>query len=132
MSICTVTQPRKPTFSEIALALRVIAAHMLTGSELWHVTAEPQRAAVPEIAEGLARNRWQEAMEAERKAIAKLIDGEPQSGCIAIENIFAKLQVLSDDEVALILAYLMAKTLSVHSPLIDTLGQTMGTQMRDY
>jgi len=38
------------------IALRLIAAHMIAGSDLWRVDADPQKAAKPEIAEGRAAN----------------------------------------------------------------------------
>ncbi|MEO0486257.1 MAG: ParB N-terminal domain-containing protein [Pseudomonadota bacterium] len=115
-----------------SVALRVIAAHMLAGSDLWHVGAEPQRAAKPEFAASLEQNKGQERVEGEREAIAALMDCELHDGYTAIADIFGKLQSLSDEEVLRVLTYLMAETLSVHSPLIDTLGQTMETKMRDY
>lgn len=125
---------RADLLGHTAIALRLIAAHMICGSDLWQVGAEPQKAAKPEIADSLATNRGQQAIETEREAIQALI-AIPEGDYIYRPNIsvvLAKLTELSDDDVLRVLTFLMAETLSVHSPLIDTLGAAMGTEMRDH
>ena len=120
-------------------ALRLIAAHMMAGSSLWQVEAHPQSAAKPEIADSLAHNTAHQALEAERAAIKELLgladkDGLLESRAVytprpSITEIFAKLQSVEDTEVLRILTFLMVDSLSIHSPLIDTLGEELGTDV---
>ena len=124
------------------IALRLIAAHMIAGSDLWSVQADPQKAAKPESAESLEKNTGQQRMAAERGDITAMLgmdddtdildtrDGWSPRPCI--NKVFAKLQSLSDAEVTCILTFLMADSLSVHSPLIDTLGEAMETDMSQH
>ena len=105
-------------------ALRLIAAHMLAGSDLWMVRAEPQRTDKDVIATSLAANPAQMRFDAEREAIAGLLDGEDTRDVTAI---FAQLSALGDDDVTRILTFLMAETLQAHTPLIEYLGQQLET-----
>ncbi|MGJ8629408.1 MAG: hypothetical protein ACSHXB_20935, partial [Sulfitobacter sp.] len=50
----------------------------------------------------------------------------------SITQAFATLQTLSDADVTRILTYLMAESLSVASPLIDTLGAVMDTDIAQH
>lgn len=120
-------------------ALRLIAAHMIAGSSLWDVQADPQKAAKPEIAESLDQNKGQIRLAEERAAILELLGLDTETTPLdnraiyaprpCITDVFAQLQSLSDEDVTRILTFLMAESLSVNSPLIDTLGQTLETDM---
>lgn len=133
---------RSDLLAHQGLALRLIAAHMLAGSSLWRVEADPQRTAKPEIAESLAGNKGQQAFEAEREAISTLL-GLPEAPSILydwytgeprpdIDEVFGCLQELPDADILRILTCLMAESLSVDNPLTDDLGTLMGTDMRDH
>lgn len=121
------------------IALRLITAHMIAGSSLWEVQADPQKAAKPEIAESLEANKGQIRLAKERAAILDLLGLNAEGtildnrACYAprpcITEVFAKLQTLSNEEVTRILTFLMAESVSVHSPLIDMLGKVMETDM---
>ncbi|MFG1339989.1 ParB/RepB/Spo0J family partition protein [Xanthobacter autotrophicus] len=153
------------------LALRLAVAHMVCGSSLWRIAAEPQRADSRPVAESLAASKAQEAFNAEREEVRALLgfrdageetDGgiedstedmdsldeeeeAPPSGpvlsgsalirggsCFPRPDIRAVLGTLidrDDDTVLRILACLMAETLDAHTPLIETLGALIGTDM---
>lgn len=112
------------------VAIRLIAAHMLAGSALWHTAAESQRADKEATDESLVTNPAQERFEAERDAIAILLDCEDTRDIVSI---FDKLSALSDEDVTRILTFLMAETLQAHTPLVEHLGQQMGTDpMKDW
>ena len=132
---------RADMLGQSGLALRLIVAHMIAESPLWQVEADPQRAAKPEIAESLAANNGQQVFERERAAIAEMWGLEAESilshrahyeprPCIG--DIFARLQSLTDEDILRVLTFLMAESLSANSPLIDTLGQELGTDMRQH
>ncbi|WP_415402455.1 ParB/RepB/Spo0J family partition protein [Tateyamaria sp. SN3-11] len=133
---------RSDVLDHSGIALRLIAAHMIAGSSLWQVQADPQKAAKPEIAESLERNAGHRRMEAERANITALLSTDDDTALMdtanawsprpCITKVFATLQSLSDDEVTRILTFLMADSLSVHSPLIDELGEVMDSDMRQH
>ncbi|WP_299624307.1 ParB/RepB/Spo0J family partition protein [uncultured Tateyamaria sp.] len=132
---------RSDLLGQRRITLRLIAAHMIAGSSLWRVEADPQKAAKPEIADSLERNAGHHRMEAERADIKALLGINDDTALMdtanawsprpCITKVFSTLQSLSDAEVTRILTFLMADSLSVHSPLIGTLGETMETDMRN-
>jgi ParB family chromosome partitioning protein len=121
------------------IALRLIVAHMLAGSLLWRVEAEPQRTAKPEIAESLAANKAEQAFAQERTVIAALLgldeaetvltgrDSYHATPCTA--EVFAKTLTLSDDDITRILTFLMAESLEAGGGMIEALGQMLRTDM---
>jgi len=133
---------RADLLGQNALALRLIAAHMLAGSSLWQVERDPQKSAKPEIAESLEASTVQQAFEAERKEVAALLGIEPpqilpERGAWHVirpdmGKMLTHLMTLGDDAVLRILTFLMAESLDVNSPLIDQLGAEMNTDMSDH
>ncbi|GIT93334.1 chromosome partitioning protein ParB [Jannaschia pagri] len=125
-----------------SLALRLIAAHMLSSSSLWSVEADPQRSPKEEIANSIAANTGQQTLEAERAEIATLLGLDevetvlPGAGHYnprpPMLDIFTRLQSLTDADILRILTFLMIESLSVDSPLIDGLGVMLGTDMREH
>ena len=117
-----------------SIALRLIAAHMICGSDLWQVVGEPQKAAKPEIVESLEANAGQQAMQAEREVVQTMLALDPSTYVYrpSITQVFDVLQNLQVADLTRILTFLMAETLSAQSPLIDTLGGLMGTDMRQH
>jgi len=123
-----------------AIGQRLIVAHMLCGSSLWDVAADPQSAAKPDIADSLAANKAQVAFETERAKIVALLGIDPTDslarqrhsyrGGLDIKSHFAKLLAMSDETITRILTFLMAETLSCASPLIDDLGTQMRTELQ--
>ncbi|MEP5730005.1 MAG: ParB/RepB/Spo0J family partition protein [Sulfitobacter sp.] len=125
-----------------ATALRLIAAHMIAGSSLWEVQTDPQKTAKPETADSLSNNTGQQAMEAERTAIKDLLGMNVEDRLLenrtvyaprpCIMDIYAKLQSLSDTDILRVLTFVMADSLSVHCPLIDTLAHELKTEMASH
>ncbi|WP_299283312.1 ParB/RepB/Spo0J family partition protein [uncultured Tateyamaria sp.] len=133
---------RSDLLSQSGIALRLIAAHMIAGSSLWQVESDPQKTAKPEIEDSLARNVGHRRMVAQRADIKALLGMDDDTALMdtanawsprpCITEVFATLQSLSDDAVTRILTFLMADGLSVHSPLIDKLGEAMEADMRNH
>ncbi|MEP4987065.1 MAG: ParB N-terminal domain-containing protein [Paracoccaceae bacterium] len=133
---------RSDVLDHSGIALRLTVAHMIAGSSLWAVEADPQRATKPESANSLETNTGQIRMAEERAEIAALLHLESCDSILdnrntyaprpCITKVFATLQTLADSDVTRILTYLMAESLSVASPLIDTLAQTIGTNMAQH
>jgi ParB family chromosome partitioning protein len=125
-----------------ALALRLVVAHIIAGSPLWKVEAEPQRAATEAIADSLARSRAQAVFAGVREAIAAQLGIEAgehvtkrRYGYLAtssVEDIFIALTNMLDDEVFRILTFVMAETLAAHSTLTDRLGEFLAVDMKTW
>lgn len=155
------------------LALRLAVAHMVCGSSLWRIEAEPQRADSRPVAQSLAASKAQEVFNTEREEVRALLgfrdagedaeagdedcaedvdsideeededmpfSGPVRSGSTLIRGgrsfgrpdiraVLGHLMERDDDTVLRILACLMAETLEAHTPLIETLGALIGTDM---
>jgi ParB family chromosome partitioning protein len=130
---------RADMLGQSGLAMRLVVAHMLAGSSLWQVERDPQKAAKPEIAESLEASTAQQAFEKEREAIAALLGIETAQILPErsewyvtrpdIGKILTHLMTLAEEDILRILTFLMADSLSAHSPVIDELAQTLGTKM---
>ncbi len=121
-------------------ALRLMVAHVIGGSSLWQIKAEPQRAANEAIGESLAKSKAQAAFDEERKAILKLLDLPHHGYTVTRANgddyrvaaIFAKLLALPDSDVYRILAFVMAETLEAGTAVVEALGAHLNVSMADY
>ncbi|GEC17657.1 ParB/RepB/Spo0J family partition protein [Nitrobacter winogradskyi] len=131
---------RVELLSHPAMALRLTVAHMIAGSALWQVKPEGQRASTPEIRAEVAASKAQAAFGEERKAVLALLgieDGGPlvdQSfgSPRSFGELFAALMKMDDAAILRILAYAMAETLEAHHGIVDTLGELLSTDMRNW
>ncbi len=128
---------RNALFKEQQLALRVMIAHVICGSDLWQVRPDPQKADRETTAESLANSAAQAAFEAERADILKLLD-LPEDGAtltrpfgldVRIGAFLATLIKLSDAEVMRVLTFVMAETLSSGTGLIEQIGNHLDVDM---
>lgn len=118
------------------VAMRLMVAHAIGGSALWKVAPEPQRAGRDSIAQSLSASPAEAAYRARRVEIRTLLDlpdeGEAITGNTDTETIFATLLNLTDAEVLKALAFVMAETLAVGTPLIDMIGQHLAVDLRSF
>lgn len=128
--------------SHADLALKVMAAHIVAGSSLWSVKADPRRTDTDEIAASVEQSAGCKAMKEEREVVRDLLGMEDNGGdALAgrhfgerpdLATVFAKLAALTTDEVSRVIAYVMAETLSSASPVIDVLGTMMGVTLAEH
>lgn len=122
---------RADVLKDSGVALRLIAAHMIAGSGLWKVSAEPQRCDRVATRQSLATSPCQQAFDAERREVTALLyiheDDRPARSVVDIVHV---LTGLSDEQVTRILAFAMAETLEADTALIEYLGQMLGTDPR--
>ncbi|WP_207145313.1 ParB/RepB/Spo0J family partition protein [Afifella marina] len=140
---------RTELLSRPDIALRLSVAHMIAGSGLWNVEAEPQRGSSEAIAESVTTAKANEAFATERQAVRSLLgientdDDEATDSTIvpsrqdyrsrhSLSDTFAVLMELDDAAVVRVLAFVMAETLEAHTPMIEALGAQFGTDMRDW
>ncbi|MBX9739395.1 MAG: ParB/RepB/Spo0J family partition protein [Beijerinckiaceae bacterium] len=118
-----------------AIGLRLALAHLLGGSRLWTVEAEPQSPHNDAIATWRDSLSTQAAFaELRRDAIAKLrLDDETLVARDASGDrtaaIFSRLQDMADKDVIALLAVAMAETLAMGTDLIGQLGQTLSVDV---
>lgn len=122
---------RAELLSRPGLALRLAVAHIVAGSPLWTVKAEPQRADREATAASVKTSRAQTIFETEREAVLKLLDLEPgYLGTIIRGNedpfwaatVLARLLALPDETVLRVLALAMAETFAANSVLVEAAG----------
>jgi len=112
------------------LALRMAIVWLLTGTQLWPVKAEPQRAHSDTIAASIANSRAQSFFNTQRQEIATLLGidlepGQPLTGSVERDNakaLFARLAPLETAELLRLLALLAAEGLAVNDPMIADIG----------
>lgn len=123
--------------SQPSVALRVMVAHAITGSPLWSVRVEPQRAASDAIAESVENSVSEAAFDEKRRAVLAVLGFDPDTltvtggydGEQGLSGLLARLLDRPDRAVCDILAIVMGETLAVGSPLIETLGTLLAVDM---
>ncbi len=123
------------------VALRVIAAHLMSGGQHWQVKATPRRAeskavvgATDALASDAAFGDMREAAwrlllpEAGKKAKLR---SEPLVGQrrLSMSEVYARLVALGNADVMQILAVVMAESLAAGTMLVDTLGTELAVEV---
>lgn len=122
---------------DCALSLRVMVAHAIAGSPLWHVRIEDQRPPNDAVAESVEGCASEAAFDAKRRAVLAMLglDTETPTVCGSdpegngICGLLLRLIALDDAQVMVVLAAVMGETLAVGTSLVDLLGQHMGLDM---
>ena len=124
------------------VALRLAVAHMIAGSSLWRVQADPQRADGNAIRGSLAASIAEAGFAEERRHIRSLLGIEDEADTPIVPRqhdyglnrdlaeLFARLTVMDDKDVMRVLTFVMAETLEAHGDIVETLGAQFGTDMR--
>lgn len=125
-------------------ALRLAVAHMIGGSSLWRVQADPQRADSDAIRASLASSTAEAGFAEERKHVRSLLGIEDEADTPIVprqhdfglsrntDEVFARLMAMDDKDVMRVLAFVMAETLGAHGNAVETLGAQFGTDMRQW
>lgn len=111
-------------------ALRLMVAHVIGGSGLWQVKAEPRQANSQEVADSLAASVAEAEFRTRRTEILALLEIADEDQMIALGRsdpyrtclIFARLLTLSDEDVRRVLALVMAETLEAGTCLVEAVG----------
>jgi len=121
-----------------AIALRLMAAHALTGSSLWNVRPHVCGARKNETHESVsgsaawaeidAASERVEAMFSALGAMRPRSNGDAYSLC----ETFSALLAMSDEEVMKVLALTMAETLEAGGPVVEAVLHVCGTDLGRY
>lgn len=133
---------RTELLAHTGVALRLAVAHMIAGSSLWRVQADPQRADGNAIRDSLGASTAEAGFAEERKRVRDLLGIEDEADTPIVprqhdfglgrsrEDVFARLTAMDDKDVMRVLTFVMAETLEAHGDAVDTLGAQFGTDMR--
>lgn len=119
------------------LSLRVMVAHVIAGSPLWHVRIEDQRAPNDAVAESVEGCASEAAFDAKRRQVLAMLGCDAEGQAVTgsdpsgsgICGLLLRLIALGDADVMAVLALVMGETLAVGTSLVDLLGQHMGVDM---
>ena len=122
------------------IALRLVLAHMIVGSNLWMVKPEPMKAAKPEIGASVAANPATIAFEERRKELLILCGFEedrselvrPNGDDYSLASLFARLLKLPENDVLRLLALAMAETLASGTAMAEATAMITSATLNDW
>ena len=122
------------------IALRLVLAHMIVGSNLWMVKPEPMKAVKPEIGASVAINPATLAFEERRRELLTLCGFEedrselvrPNGDDYSLAHLFARLLKLPEDDVLRLLALAMAETLACGTATAEAVAMTTSATLNDW
>jgi ParB family chromosome partitioning protein len=114
-----------------------MVAHVITGSSLWNVRVEAQRAHSDAIADSVEGSASEAVFDEKRRAVLALLGFDPEvptvtggyDGEHGVAGLFVRLIQLPDPAVLDVAAIVMGETLEAGSALIEVLGPMLGTDM---
>ncbi|RDJ21067.1 ParB/RepB/Spo0J family partition protein [Bosea caraganae] len=125
---------RAALLNEGGIALRLMGAHTIAGSNHWRVEADPCRADKHETEASLSSSEATTAVAQEERAVLALLELDEDGAVMGnrhadIGAVFQALLGLEDGDVLRILTFVMAQSLSVGTALVDTLGSLLSVDM---
>ncbi len=122
------------------IALRLVLAHMIVGSNLWLVKLEPMKAAKSEIGASVAANPANIAFDERRRELLSLCGFEedrselvrPNCDDYSLAYFFARLLKLPEDDVLRLLALAMAETLSSGTATAEATAMITSATLNDW
>jgi ParB family transcriptional regulator, chromosome partitioning protein len=123
-----------------AMAMRLVLAHMIVGSNLWMIKPEPMKPAKPDIGASLAANPAQIQFGGRRKELLSLLGFDqdrselvrPNGDDYSVASLVVRLLKLSDEDVLRLLALAMAETLAVGTAISEVTGVATGATLIDW
>ncbi len=132
---------RAKLLDQQGLAIRVATAQIIAGSDLWKVTADPQKSNTPAIAESLESNSAEATFAEEREAIRQLLGLEEGGNIVPskddwdvsrdLPSLMANLMELDDKTVTRIFTFVVAECLPCGDALAEMLGLAMEVDLAD-
>lgn len=120
------------------VALRLAVAHLIAGSALWSLRAEPLRSGNKAVTASVAGSPSEGAFARKRRAALEWLGLDPEEtslvhghmGGLELVQLFRTMLTLHDDNVLDILAVVMGETLDARSEAVDAVGQHLGIDMK--
>lgn len=122
------------------MALRLMLAHAIAGSPLWHVRPDPRSSRNADVVESAEGSLAEAAFDAARREALALLGFSPEEPNLTggsaddhgVAGLFLRLLGLPDDAVLGVVPILMGETLLAGSPAVEALGMTLGTDMAQW
>ena len=122
--------------NEPGVALRLMLAHAIAGSSLWHVRMEDQRAGNAYIRESVETSPSEAAFDQKRGEALALLGLDAETATIAdrrggedAAELFLRLMKLPDQDIMAILGVVMGETLAAGSAEIEAVGNHLAVDM---
>jgi ParB family chromosome partitioning protein len=123
-----------------AVALRLMVAHTIAGSPLWHVRPEPQSTRNEAVRESVETCRGEAEFDAKRRAVLDRLGFSAEEPTVTGGNgdacglsaLFLRLLALSDAAVMDVIAIVMGETLASGSAAVEAIGLEIGIDMARY
>lgn len=118
-----------------AAALRLMVAHAIAGSPLWHVRIELQSAKDDDVRESVEVSRAETVFDEKRRAVLALLGfgaEEPHvtgGSAMPLPELFQRLLDLPDRAVMDVIAIVIGETLFAGSAAVEAVGLHMGLDM---
>jgi ParB family chromosome partitioning protein len=125
--------------SKPMVALRVLLAHAIVGSNLVSVRVEPQHEMSDAIAESVETNPSEAVFDLYRRDILNRLGFDPETptlvrgydGVCGVSGLFAQLLQCRDETILDALVIVMGEALEAGTPLIEVLGRHLAVDMAD-
>ncbi|HEX7854645.1 MAG TPA: ParB N-terminal domain-containing protein [Sphingobium sp.] len=119
------------------LALRLLAAHTITGSHLWNVKPDPRTSRNEAIADSVETSRGETVFDEHRRAVLATLGLSPEEpelvgADVDFPVLFARLIDLPDPVIMEIVAMVMGETLASGSVPVEAVGLHLGLDMADW
>lgn len=122
------------------VALRLMVAHAITGSPLWHVRLEPQSARSDAVRESVECSKGEADFDEKRRAVLAVLGFSPEEPTVTggvgdghgLVGVFLRLMVLTDDDLGPVIAVVMGETLALANAVIEAVGHEVSIDMATY
>lgn len=122
------------------VALRLMLAHSIAGSPLWHVRPDPRSSRNADVVESAEGSLAEAAFDAVRREALALLGFSPEEPNLTggsaddhgVAGLFLRLLGLPDDAVLGLVPIVMGESLMAGSTAAEALGMTLGTDMAQW
>ncbi len=122
------------------IALRLMVAHTIGGSHMWHVSPEPQTTRNDEVRESIETSRAETVFDERRRAVLAVLDFSPEEPTVtggngddySVAGIFLRLIELPDPVIMEIITVIMGETLVSGSAAVAAVSVQIGVDMADW
>ena len=123
-----------------AVALRVMVAHAIAGSQLWNLRPDPQTTRSEAVRESVEACRGEADFDERRRAVLNLLGFSPEEPTVTggdggdhgLSAVFLRLLDLPDTCVMDVIAVVMGETLSAGGVAVEAVGLHIGVDMAQY
>ncbi|BBE33049.1 ParB/RepB/Spo0J family partition protein [Sphingosinicella microcystinivorans] len=121
-----------------AVALRLMVAHAVAGSPLWHVRVEPQSAKDDDVRESVEVCRAETVFDEKRRAVLAMLGFDAEESSVTGGNpmplaaLFQRLLDLPDRAVLDVIAIVIGETLFAGSAAVEAVGLHIGLDMANW